>query len=110
MRLQFFGCILHLATAATSATAQQAPAFAPAPLTVTGLPTGRALGGWLLDPGGQGVPRMLGSTWNGSFGVAVDSASGLVVAIASNIELDQPAQLIARVLELWRPLVARLGP
>jgi CubicO group peptidase (beta-lactamase class C family) len=81
-------------------------AFAPAPLTVTGLPTGRALGGWVLDSAGGGVPRLLGSTWNGSFGVAVDSASGGVVAIASNIEFDQPTQLIARVLELWRPMVA----
>jgi hypothetical protein len=53
---------------------------------------------------------MLGSTWNGSFGVAVDSVSGVVVAIASNIEFDQPAALIARVLELWRPLVARRAP
>ncbi|MGH7514286.1 MAG: serine hydrolase domain-containing protein, partial [Gemmatimonadales bacterium] len=85
-------------------------AFAPAPLTATGLPTGRALGGWVLDSTGRGVARMLGSTWNGSFGVAVDSVSGVVVAIASNIEFDQPAQLIARVLELWRPLVARRAP
>lgn len=85
-------------------------AFAPAPLTVTGLPTGRAMGGWVLDSTGRGVARMLGSTWNGSFGVAVDSVSGLVVAIASNIEFDQPARLIAQVLELWRPLVARGAP
>ena len=53
---------------------------------------------------------MLGSTWNGSFGAAVDPMSGLVVAIASNIEFDQPARLIAQVLELWRPLVARGAP
>jgi hypothetical protein len=85
-------------------------AFAPAPLTATGLPTGRGLGGWVLDSTGRGVARMLGSTWNGSFGVAVDSVSGVVVAIASNIEFDQPAQLIARVLELWRPLVGRRAP
>jgi hypothetical protein len=68
------------------------------------------MGGWVLDSTGRGVARMLGSTWNGSFGVAVDSVSGLVVAIASNIEFDQPARLIAQVLELWRPLVARGAP
>jgi serine beta-lactamase-like protein LACTB, mitochondrial len=77
-------------------------ALAPAMLTATGRPTGRSLGGWLLDPDGRGVPRMLGSTWNGSFALAADSVTGLVVAIASNIEFDQPADLIARVLELWR--------
>jgi CubicO group peptidase (beta-lactamase class C family) len=82
-------------------------AFAPAPLAVTRLPTGRALGGWVLDSTGRGVARMLGSTWNGSFGVAVDSVSGVVVAIASNLEFDQPARLIAQVLELWRPQVVR---
>jgi CubicO group peptidase (beta-lactamase class C family) len=77
-------------------------ALAPAPLVATGAPTGRSLGGWLLDPDGHGVPRMLGSTWNGSFALAVDSASGIVVAIASNLEFDQPAALVASVLDLWR--------
>ena len=81
-------------------------AFAPARLVATGTPTGRALGGWLLDPDGRGVARMLGSTWNGSFALAVDSATGLVVAIASNIEFDQPSGLVASVLDLWRPLGA----
>ena len=52
------------------------------------------------------MARLLGSTWNGSFGVAMDSVTGLVVAVASNIEFDQPDGLIARMLELWRPLVA----
>ena len=77
-------------------------AFAPAPLASTGEPTGRALGGWVLDRNGGGVARLLGSTWNGSFGIAVDSAAGLVVAVASNIEFDQPDELLERVLALFR--------
>jgi serine beta-lactamase-like protein LACTB len=76
--------------------------FAQTPLDATGEPTGRALGGWVVDPEGRGVARLLGSSWNGSFGVAVDSASGIVVAVASNIEFDQPEALIGRILTLWR--------
>jgi CubicO group peptidase (beta-lactamase class C family) len=86
--------------------------FAAAPLAATGEPTGRALGGWVRDPDGKGMARLLGSTWNGSFGVAVDSASSFVVAVASNIEFDQPDGLIGRILALLQsdaPL-RRLSP
>jgi CubicO group peptidase (beta-lactamase class C family) len=77
--------------------------FAEVSLTATGEPTGRTLGGWVTDPDGGRVYRVLGSSWNGSFGLAVDPAAGLAVAVASNIEFDQPADLVAQVLELWRP-------
>jgi hypothetical protein len=74
--------------------------FAPAMLVATGGPTGRALGGWLLDSTAAGAPRVLGSTWNGSFALAVEPRSKLVVALASNIELDQPAALVSRIVEM----------
>ncbi len=54
----------------------------------------------MLDPDAAHLARMLGSTWNGSFGLALDSRDGIVVAIASNIEFDQPAELMAEVVEL----------
>jgi CubicO group peptidase (beta-lactamase class C family) len=72
--------------------------FANTPLRTTGEPTGRALGGWVLDPAGGDIARLLGSTWNGSFGVAVYPARGLAVAVASNIEFDQPAELVEEVI------------
>jgi len=81
-------------------------AFAAAALSATGGPTGRTLGGWVADDAQTGVARMLGSTWNGSFGLAVDRWNGVVVAIASNIEFDQPGELVDRVLELVRPHVS----
>jgi hypothetical protein len=71
-------------------------------LESTGEPTGRTLGGWVTDTAASGRFRILGSSWNGSFAVALDSTSGVVVAIASNIELDQPGDLVGRVLDLWR--------
>lgn len=80
-------------------------AFAAAALTATGEPTGRTLGGWVRDDAHPDVARMLGSTWNGSFGLAVDRRCDVVVAIASNIEFDQPGELVDRVLELVRPRV-----
>lgn len=83
-------------------------AFAEAALTKTGQPTGRTLGGWLLDVEGGDMPRVLGSSWNGSFGLAVVPAAGLAVAVASNIELDQPAELIAAIVDLWQA-AARTG-
>jgi Beta-lactamase len=81
-------------------------AFADAPLRLTGEPTGRSLGGWVLDPDGGHLARMLGSTWNGSFGLALDSRDGIVVAIASNIEFEQPAELMAELVEL----ISRMTP
>jgi CubicO group peptidase (beta-lactamase class C family) len=76
--------------------------LAGVPLESTGEPTGRTLGGWVTDTAASGRFRILGSSWNGSFAVALDSTSGVVVAIASNIELDQPGDLVGRVLDLWR--------
>jgi CubicO group peptidase (beta-lactamase class C family) len=84
--------------------------FAEASLASTHQPTGRALGGWLLDPEREQVPRMLGSSWNGSFGLAVMPTTGLVVAVASNIEFDQPADLITRILDLCRAAAAQHEP
>jgi CubicO group peptidase (beta-lactamase class C family) len=83
-------------------------AFASAPLRATGEPTGRALGGWVLEPDGGNVARLLGSTWNGSFGVAVDPSRGIAVAIASNIEFDQPTELVEEVIALLS--APRAGP
>ncbi len=68
---------------------------------MTGKPTGRTLGGWLPDTGKSAIRQVLGSSWNGSFGVAIVPATGVAVAIASNIEFDQPADLIARIIDLW---------
>jgi hypothetical protein len=76
--------------------------FADVRLRATGEPTGRSLGGWVLDSKGGTVARVLGSTWNGSFGLAVDYASGIVVAVASNIEFDQPVALITELMDLAR--------
>jgi CubicO group peptidase (beta-lactamase class C family) len=83
-------------------------AFAAVPLRATGEPTARALGGWVLDPEGGDVARLLGSTWNGSFGVGVDPSRGIAVAIASNIEFDQPAELVKEVIALLSE--PRVGP
>jgi hypothetical protein len=85
-------------------------AFADVPLRITGEPTGRSLGGWVLDPEGGHLARMLGSTWNGSFGVALDSRDGIVVAIASNIEFDQPAELMGELVELVRRTAGGMSP
>jgi hypothetical protein len=68
--------------------------------------TGRSLGGWVLDPDGGHQAQVLGSTWNGSFGLALDSRAGIVVAIASNIEFDRPAELMAELIEL----ISRMSP
>jgi serine beta-lactamase-like protein LACTB, mitochondrial len=76
-------------------------AFAPAVLTGTGEPSGRALGGWLLDTKPDSLPQVLGSSWNGSFGLAVDPNTGLAVAVASNIELDQPTDLVSQIMKIW---------
>lgn len=84
-------------------------AFADVRLRLTGEPTGRSLGSWVLDPGGGHLARMLGSTWNGSFGLAPDSRDGIVVAIASNIEFDQPAELMDELVGLVRK-VSRVSP
>jgi hypothetical protein len=56
-----------------------------------------------MDSSGTTV-RMLGSTWNGSFGLAIDLERGIVVAIASNIEFDQPGDLVDAILAACRPL------
>ena len=82
--------------------AYQDSAFAPVVVESTREPSGRTLGGWVTDPEEAGIARVLGSSWNGSFAVATESARGVVVAIASNIELDQPAELIERIVALWR--------
>ena len=76
--------------------------FTPAVLIATGQPTGRALGGWLLDSTAAGGPRILGSTWNGSFALAVEPRSRIAVALASNVELEQPGELVTRILEMMR--------
>jgi CubicO group peptidase (beta-lactamase class C family) len=75
-------------------------ALAQVTLTGTGEPTGRTLGGWVVDTAGGGTVQVLGSSWNGSFGLAVVPATGVAVAVASNIEFDQPAELIARILDV----------
>ena len=77
-------------------------ALAGARIEATGEPAGRSLGGWVLDPEDQRVLRVLGSSWNGSFAVGLDSATGAVAAIASNIEFDQPTELLELVLRMWR--------
>ena len=77
-------------------------ALTGARLEATGEAAGRTLGGWVLDPGDRGVLRVVGSSWNGSFAIGLDSASGAVAAIASNIEFDQPTELLELVLRLWR--------
>ena len=82
--------------------AYQDSAFATVAVGAAGEPSGRTLGGWVTDPDDSGIARVLGSSWNGSFAVATESASGVVVAIASNIELDQPSELIERIVALWR--------
>jgi serine beta-lactamase-like protein LACTB, mitochondrial len=74
--------------------------FAGVPLRATGESTGRSLGGWVLDPDERTVARVLGSSWNGSCGLAVDYARGIVVAIVSNIEFDQPGNLMDQVVDL----------
>lgn len=76
-------------------------AFAEVSLRSTRQPTGRTLGGWVTDDEQGEVLRVLGSSWNGSFGLAIMPTRGLVVAIASNIEFDQPTDLVNRILGLW---------
>ena len=54
----------------------------------------------MLDVEGGRLARALGSSWNGSFGLAMDLGDGIVVAIGSNIEFDQPAALMEELVEL----------
>ncbi len=77
--------------------------FADAPLAATGSPTGRTLGDWVVRTDRDGVLQVLGSSWNGSFGLAVVPSIGLAVAVASNVELDQPADLVGRIIDAWSP-------
>ncbi len=74
-------------------------AFADIRLGATGEPAGRSLAGWVLDAENPALPRMLGSSWNGSFGLGVHLESGIVVAIGSNIEFDQPAELVEQIID-----------
>lgn len=73
--------------------------FTEALLTRTRQTTGRALGAWVVDSAAPTVFQVLGSGWNGSFALAVMPNRGLVVAIASNIEFDQPGALVTRILD-----------
>jgi CubicO group peptidase (beta-lactamase class C family) len=73
--------------------------FVEARLTETQKQSGRALGGWSASS--DGVFQMLGSSWNGSFALAIKPSSGVVVAVGSNIEFDQPADLLTRIIDAW---------
>ena len=66
--------------------------------------TGRSIGGWILEdsPGGPSA-RVVGSVWVGSFGLWTLPNRGLSVALASNVEFNQPLDLIRHILELLGP-------
>jgi len=70
------------------------------PLT-DGKPSGRSMG-WQVTPmDDRLVPRMLGSDWNGSFGILTLPDKRFSIAIASNIEFDIPYDLVRRIASLW---------
>jgi CubicO group peptidase (beta-lactamase class C family) len=69
-----------------------------------GKPSGRTLGDWLVDrQSGRLVARVLGSVWSGSFAVVTVPGRRVTVALASNVEFNQPAELMRRILELLDP-------
>jgi serine beta-lactamase-like protein LACTB, mitochondrial len=54
--------------------------------------------GWpLAEADGQHVPYLLGSNWDGSFGVMTIPADGFVLAVASNIEFNIPDDLFRQL-------------
>jgi CubicO group peptidase (beta-lactamase class C family) len=70
------------------------------PLT-DGKPSGRSMG-WQVTPmDDRLVPRMLGSDWNGSFGILTLPDKRFSIAVASNIEFDIPYDLVRRIASLW---------
>lgn len=70
--------------------------------TPDGQATGRSAGAWLVgDVDGEPAAWILGSDWNGSFGVMTLPGRGCAVAIASNVEFNQPTRLARDITRTW---------
>jgi len=71
----------------------------PAPAGTTPRPIG-----WTTTTYGDvQVSQVFGSDWDGSFATVWDPADHLAIAVASNINWDQPVALVAKILSILRP-------
>jgi serine beta-lactamase-like protein LACTB, mitochondrial len=58
--------------------------------------------GWTVTAKDSGnMPVMLGSNWDGSFGVVTDPQTGFVLALASNIEFNIPSDLVLKIAAVF---------
>lgn len=58
--------------------------------------------GWIVtDLNGEHVAQVLGSDWNTSFGVLTIPEKHFVVSVASNIQFDQPSDLVRQIARLY---------
>jgi len=73
--------------------------FANQPLR-DGTPSGRGWG-WLLGSiDGTAAPRVIGSNWTGSSAVMMVPAWNVVVALSSNLEFEQPGDVVAALARI----------
>jgi serine beta-lactamase-like protein LACTB, mitochondrial len=66
-----------------------------------GQPKSRSYGWSMAADSSRNIPLMLGSNWDGSFGVVTIPADGFVLAIASNIEFNIPDGLVRQIAAVF---------
>jgi serine beta-lactamase-like protein LACTB, mitochondrial len=94
--VRFANALLAGTILADSLRAQE---FADQPLR-DGKPSGR---GWGWSPGsvdGVFAPRMVGSNWTGSSAIMIVPAWNVAVALSSNLEFEQPIDLVADIARI----------
>lgn len=64
--------------------------------------TPRPMGWFTANYDGQPVSQVFGSDWNGSFAIVWDPARHVAIAIASNLNWDQPGELVGKLLAVIR--------
>lgn len=70
----------------------------PAPAGATARPMGWSVARY----DGLGVSEILGSDWNGSFGLTWDPVHHVAISVASNLNWDQPTELVGKILAILR--------
>ncbi len=65
--------------------------------------TGRPMGWTVGNYGNVRVSEIFGSDWDGSFATVWDPANHVAIAVASNINWDQPAELVTKILAVLHP-------
>jgi serine beta-lactamase-like protein LACTB len=92
--------VLALERGALLSDSMRAKEFTPQGLATA--QTGSHGYGWpLTQADGQLVPYLLGSNWDGSFGVMTTPDDGFVLAVASNIEFNIPDDLFRQLAAVF---------